>query len=202
MKLRITAMALVLLIPALAVSATEEDVVDFSDQITPTCELIGLVGLPPEGWFNVPIERPMEGFQGCQMMRTGEQDELLGILRLSSRIFPADTPEEEWYSQLVGLEVAWLEEMGITLGEPMWRREDVPMTGTGWEPGKAIGLEATIEGNDIPQEVHLLTFGGSTTKYLITLSTPAKEVEKGIYYERNTSDMGVLMRTLQFPKND
>jgi hypothetical protein len=180
----------------------EKDYVDFSDRITPTCELIGLVGIPPEGWFNVPIDSVGENLQGCQMMRTDEQEELVGILRLLSRDFPENTPEETWFTELLGLEVTWLEEMGITLGEPLWRRDDVPMTGTGWEKAKAIGLSASGENSDITQEVHFLAFGGPTTKYLFSLATPAQAVDEGVYYKRNTDDFGVLIRTLQFPTAD
>ena len=189
------------LITALAVAADEE-YVDFSDRITPTCELIGLVGVPPEGWFNVPIQTEAKDIRGCQMMRTNDQEELVGILRLLSKVFPANTPEETWFSDLVGLEVTSLGEMGITLGEPLWRKDDVPMTGMDWENGKAIGLEAVIEGNEAPQEVHLLAFGGPTTKYLISLSTPNKGVDDNTHYTRNTGDFAILIRTMQFPEGE
>lgn len=182
--------------------AAEEDYVDFSDRTTPMCELIGLVGLPPTGWFNVPIETEREDIVGCQMMRTNDRDELVGILRLISRVFAAESPEETWLPELLGGEVAWLEEMGITLGETLWRRDDVPMTGTDWEQAKAFGLAASAEDNDTPQEVHFLTFGGATTKYLIDLVTPAQAVDEGLYYGRNTEDFGVLIRTLQFPDSE
>lgn len=187
---------------AIPAFAAEEDYVDFTDRITPTCDLIGLVGVPPEGWFNVPIDSSREDVAGCQMMRTSDEEELIGILRVLSHIFPADTLEEIWFSELIGLEVTSLGEMGITLGEPLWRKEDVPMTGTGWDPGKAIGLEASIAANDIPQEVHFLAFGGPTTKYLISLSTPAKGVDDGVMYKRNTADFGILIRTFQFPEDE
>lgn len=205
-KLRIAASTLLVLtcLVARAITAqdgaTEEDVVDFTEQITPTCELIGLVGLPPADWFNVPIQSEREDFVGCQMMRVGEQQELLGILRLLSRNVPADTPEETWISEIIGMEIAWLAQMGYTVGEPLWSKDDVAMAGTDWGQGKAVGLAATIEGNDTPQEVHLLAFGSPTTKYLITLATPAQEVESGVFYKRNTTDFGTLIRTLQFPE--
>jgi hypothetical protein len=182
--------------------AAEQDVVDFTKQITPTCELIGLIGLPPEGWFNVPIQSDRESLAGCQMMRTGEQDELLGILRLLSKVVPAETPEDEWLPDFLGLEVAWLGQMGYAVGEPLWKRDDVPMAGTDWGSGKAIGLSATIEGNTTPQEIHFLTFGSPTTKYLITLATPAESVEDGVFYKRNTADFGTLIRTLQWPDKE
>ena len=188
-------------VTSLAVAA-DEDYVDFSDRITPTCELIGLVGVPPEGWFNVPIQSEATDISGCQMMRTNDQEELVGILRLLSKVFPVDTPEETWFSELVGIEVTSLGEMGITLGEPLWRKDDVPMTGMDWENGKAIGLEATIEGNDAPQEVHFLAFGGPTTKYLISLSTPNKAFDDSTHYRRNTGDFAVLIRTMQFPEDE
>lgn len=182
--------------------AADEDYVDFTDRITPECELIGLIGIPPEGWFNVPIQTEATDIRGCQMMRTNDQEELVGILRLLSKVFPADTPEETWFTDLVGMEVTSLGEMGITLGEPLWSKDDVPMTGMDWDDGKAIGLEARIEGNDAPQEVHFLAFGGPTTKYLISLWTPNKAVDDSAHYTRNTGDFAVLIRTMQFPDGE
>lgn len=183
-------------VTAVAPAAAQEGAVDLSDQITLTCELIGLVALPPPGWFNVPIESPLETLVGCQMMRTSDSEELVGIMRLLSTEVPVDTPQETWFAELMGLEIAWLEEMGITLGATLWRRDDFPVAGPGFGPGRAIGLEAIIEGNDVPQEVHFLGFGGPTTKYLLTLSTPSRAVEDGVHYQRNTADFGVLLRTL------
>ena len=185
-----------------AAAQEESDYVDFSDRITPTCELIGLVGLPPEGWFNVPIEDTGEDLAGCQMMRTNESEELVGILRLLSRVFPEGTPEETWFTEMLGVEVVWLGEMGITLGEPLWRKDDVNMAGTDWGQAKAIGLAAATNGSDTPQEVHFLAFGGPTNKYLFTLATPAETVDEGLYYKRNTADFGILIRTLQFPASE
>lgn len=193
----------VFMLAASPAAVAEEDVVDFSDQITPTCELIGLIGRPPDGWFNVPIELPAADIAGCQMMRAGENDELLGLLRLLSVVVPEGTPKEKWLSGLLDLEAQWLEEMGITLGEPLFRRDDVPIAGLGdFENGTGLGLSATIEGNDTPQEVHFLGFNSPTIQYLLTLSTPARDVEEGVYYKRNTDDFGVLIRSFQLPGSD
>jgi hypothetical protein len=180
-------------------AARAEETVDFSDQITPTCELIGLVGQPPAGWFNVPIESPGPNLLGCQMMRAGENEELVGIMRLLSLVVPDGTPEEEWFPAILELEVTWLGEMGITLGETLFARENVPSRGPGFAPGQAIGLAATIEGISTPQEVHFLGFGGPRAKYLLTLATPGREVDGGAHYQRNIGDFGVLLRTFQLP---
>ncbi len=188
---------------AIPATAADEEHVDFSDQLTSSCELIGLTGYPPEGWFNVPMEIPAPDLAGCQMMRTGDDDELLGILRLLSVVVPEGTPEDKWLSGLLDLEAQWLEEMGITLGEPLFKRDDVPIAGLGdFKNGTGLGIEATIEGNETPQEVHFLGFNSPTIQYLLTLSTPARDVEEGIDYKRNTDDFGVLIRTFQLPKSD
>jgi hypothetical protein len=181
---------------------SRDEVIDFSDRMTPTCELIGLVGLPPEGWFNVPIEAPQDDLAGCQMMRTDENEELVGMIRLLSREVPEGTPEETWMPELIGLEAAWLEEMGVVLGDPIWRKEEVAVAGEGFEAGKAIGLAATIEGSEYPQEVHLLAFGTPTIKYLVSLCTPDSTVDAGVHLERNTADMGTVIRTFQYPASD
>ena len=89
-------------------------------------------------------------------------------------------------------------------GSRRWgSRDDVPISGLGdFKNGTGLGLEATIEGNDTPQEVHFLGFNSPTIQYLLTLSTPARDVEEGVYYKRNTDDFGVLIRTFQLPKSD
>ena len=189
------------LVAVSVMASEEEEVVDFSDQMTPTCELIGLIGYPPDGWFNVPIEIPAPDLAGCQMMRAGESDELLGIMRLLSVVVPEGTTEDKWLAGILDMEANWLQEMGITLGDPLFRRDDVPISGLGdFENGTGLGLAATIEGNDIPQEVHFLGFNSPSVQYLLTLSTPARAVEDGVYYQRNTDDFGVLIRTFQLPE--
>ena len=188
---------------ALPATASEEEHADFSDQMTPSCELIGLTGYPPEGWFTVPMKIPAPDLAGCQMMRTGDDDELLGILRLISVVVPEGTLEDKWLAGLLDLESQWLEEMGITLGEALFKRDDVPISGLGdFKNGTGLGLEATIESNDTPQEVHFLGFNSPTIQYLLTLSTPARDVAEGVYYKRNTDDFGVLIQTFQLPKSD
>ncbi len=179
------------------VAQEDEEFLDFSDQMTPICELLGLEVKPPPGWFNVPIEEDRDDFAGCQMMLTGEQEELVGMMRLMSLRFPADTPEETWFPAILDMEISWLAEMGITLEEMLFSRNDVPIAGDGFAPGKGVGLRASIEGNDIPQEVHFLGFGKPDEKYLLSLSTPGRDVEEGVYYQRNTADFGVLLRSFQ-----
>ena len=115
---------------------------------------------------------------------------------------PEGTPEEQWFPALLDLEIGRLGEMGISLGETLFTRDGVPITGSGFDPGKAVGLAATIEGNSTPQEVHFLGFGGPSAKYLLTLSTPGREVDAGVYYQRNTADFGVLLQTFQLPAAD
>jgi hypothetical protein len=177
----------------------DEDVIDFSDKITPVCEVVGLSVEPPPGWFNVPIESADEAVSGCQMMRTGEQDELLGILRLLSVHLPE--PDEEdlppWYDMLLALENQMIANMGYVVGEVLWSRPDVPISGSGFENARAVGLASSIEGSDVPQEAHFLVFENGSQKFIITLLTPAKSVAEGVYYQRNTDDFGILIRSLR-----
>lgn len=177
----------------------QQQEVDLGELATATCELIGLVATPPQGWINVPIDVPVDELAGCQMMLINDKDELVSMIRILSRQIAADTTEESWFSELLGLEVGQLEEMGVVLGEPMWKRDDVPVTGPGFGTGRAAGFAASIEGNPIPQEVHFVAFGKPTLKYLVTLITPGRTVEDGLYYDSNTADFGSLIQTLQFP---
>lgn len=174
----------------------DEEILDFSDSMTDTCEVVGLTAKPPPGWFTVPIESGDDALTGCQMMRTGHQDELLGILRVVSVYLPQTEDAPPWFAVMVALEQQIIGEMGYVLGEVMWSRESVPISGEGFENARAVGLAATIEGNDIPQEVHFLLFESGTQKFVITLLSPGRDVGEGVDYKRNTDDFGFLIRTL------
>ena len=176
--------------------AEDEDIVDFSEHITPVCEIVGLRAVPPNGWFNVPIDSEDDAVSGCQMMRAGEEQELVGILRLLSARLPEDEDAPPWFAVLIAMEQQVISEMGYTLGEVLWARPEVPISGDGFGNARAVGLAATIEGNDAPQEAHFLVFDRAADKFIITLLTPAKTVDEGVYYKRNTDDFGILIRSL------
>lgn len=196
------------LLPALALlanaSMAEDEVIDLSERTTPTCELIGLVARPPEGWFSVPMEDTPPGLAGCQMMRTGENEELVGIIRLSSGDTGGRAPGEESHNRQIAIEIEILKAMGIRLhvAEPLWSRHDVPISDlrdAGFsETGQAIGLAAEIEGSGLPQEVHFLTFHGPATQYALVLITPPRETEPEIY-RRNIDDFARVIQTLDVP---
>lgn len=203
MNIRVPAAAILLVLyPAWSDATASEngDTLDFTDKITPVCEIAGLNARPPAGWFNVPIESGDEAVRGCQMMRAREGDEaLVGIARVLSVQFPNASKDPPWWATLITLETSNIERMGISLGKVLWSREDVPIQGQGFSNARAIGLESRIEGNDTPQEAHFLVFEKGPTKYIVTLLTPAKEVEDGVYYKRNASDFGVLIRSFTLP---
>lgn len=195
MKHRFAALALALLLAANTSAEEEEDIVDFSDMMTPVCEVHGLSARPPGGWINVPIESDSEAVRGCQMMRIREEGRaLVGILRLLSVRLPEPPDDAPWWAMMIGLETGNIAVMGYTLGEVLWSRENVPIQGDGFSGARAVGMASRIEGNDIPQETHFLVFERDDTKYIVTLLTAAREVEKGVYYDRNTADFGVLIR--------
>jgi len=177
-------------------AASEDDYVDFSDQATSFCEIKGLVATPPEDWFNVPIETGSAKIRGCQMMHKGDQDELIGIMRLLSFEIPENQETPNWSETLVGFERIAIAEMGYSMGQTIWVRESVPISAEDLYNAQAIGFSASIEGNDIPQEAHFLMFEGQALRYSVTLLTPAKSVDKGIYYKTNTQDFGELISTL------
>ncbi len=143
--------------------AANDDVVDFSDQITPVCEVRGLLARPPAGWFNVPIESGEAQVAGCQMMLARESDD--------------------------------------ALGEVLWTRDSVPIQGQGFANGRAIGFQAQIEGNDTAQEAHFLMFDKADVQYIVTLLTPGRDVEESTFYQRNTADLGKLIRGFTVPRD-
>ena len=181
--------------------AQEGEIVDFTDQMTPVCELANLKAVPPERWINVPIETGEEKLQGCQMMLIIDQA-LIGVLRLLSFDLsnpPPDMPR--WEEHVIGIEAVLIHEMGYRLNEPIWRKNDVSITGQGFTNATAIGFSAKIEGNALPQEAHFLVFESPTHKYLIDLLTPAKSVDQGIHYTKNTQAMAAVMGTLRHTKD-
>lgn len=170
---------------------------------SPPCELLGLVGYPPAGWTNDPMSFSDPGLAGCEMTRASSENEILGFLRLLSIVVPEGTPKEKWLSGPLDLEVAWLEEGGMTFGEPLFRRDNVPISGLGeFENGTGLGIGAMMAGSEGPREVHFLGFNSPTTQYLVTLVTPARDVDEGALYKRNTDDFGVLIRSFQLPDGD
>lgn len=193
MKLWIT---LFLLLFVSAISALDEPYVDFTDQMTPVCEVVGLVVKPPAGWINVPLDSDDEAIAGCQMMLI-EDEALIGMLRLLSVELKDDV---DAHKVLVGIEAQVLVEMNYLLGERLWARENVPVAGIeGFGGGTALGVALSIPGNANEQEGHFLTFHGPDAHYIITLLTPAKSVDDGIHYAKLSRAMSTVMTTLQLP---
>jgi len=187
-------------LPLSALSQSDE-YVDFTEQMTPICEVEKLTVPPPGGWINVPIETNETTIRGCQMMLIVDEA-LIGILRILSFDLsnpPADMPP--WEHHLIGVESVLIYEMGYRLGDPIWQRQEVPVAGQGFGGAKAIGLSANIEGNDNPQEAHFLVFENATHKYLITLLTPSESVDQGVHYKSNTQGMATVMRTFNSAAN-
>ena len=73
----------------------------------------------------------------------------------------------------------------------------MPIVGDGFRNARAIGLSARIEGNETPQEAHFLVFENDSRKFVISLLTPAEDVDEGAHYERNVSDFGTLIRSFK-----
>ena len=182
---------------AVAGVALAQERVDFGDRMTPRCEMAGLISVPPPGWINVPLENPPPGHLGCMMMRTNENEELVGFLRIRSLSAPALDAKAEPFDALLASEVLSVGEMGFAVDEtPLWVRKNVPVKGEGFRDARGVGLAARIEGNPTPQEVHLLVFRSDRAEYVVTLMTPAKSFDAKLY-DRNVTDFGTLIRTLQ-----
>lgn len=189
--------ALAITIPTAAQEEKSSARTDYSDLATPTCELEALTAYPPDGWVNVPIQNPPAGHFGCQMMFTNADGSMVGIIRVRAVASPAVEFTEEGFDSFIRRELGVINQMGFTLVEdPLWIREEVPVRGEGFFGGRAGGYAATYRGNDVPQEVHILLFGGSEAKYLLVLLTAAKSAGDGVY-ERNVADFGKLITTLQ-----
>lgn len=169
---------------------------ELRDLATATCEVPGLSVVPPQPWYSVPIDSEEPGVAGCQMIWE-EGDQYMGIIRLVSFDL-RDRPLEgvKWENVLLAFESHVMEEMNFRLGEEIWRRDSVPISGEGFTNAKALGLEAGLEGVDHANEAHFVLFESATRKYVISLLTPSQEASPEIY-QSNTGAMGAVMRTLQ-----
>lgn len=179
----------------------EDDILDFAGDTVPVCEVIDLLASPPEDWFAVPMEGLPSGLAGCQMMRTGPDEELVGILRVSGHRLREGEPGDQSRQRQLQFEVEVLGAMGIVLDieQPLFSRDNVPLGGsraTGFsEAAQAIGFRALVLETEAPQEVHMLSFHGPDSQYALVLITPPRFVDQDIH-QRNTADFARLLGSL------
>jgi hypothetical protein len=177
-----------------SIAARDDAYLDFTDQMTPVCSVVGLTVEPPTGWINVPIDSQDNTIAGCQMMLI-ESEALIGIMRLLSVQVPDDI---DAHKMLVGIEAQAIVGMNYELGERLWHSENVPVSGLeGFGDGNALGVSLSIPGNANAQEGHFLTFHGPEAHYILTLLTPAESVDDGSHYEKLTRAMSTVMTTLK-----
>jgi len=183
------------LLPAL--SGISQEAEDLKELATAVCELPGLTVSPPQPWYSVPIDSDDRAIAGCQMLWE-QGDQYMGIIRLVSfDLRQRPEQEQDWERTALGFEAVVMEQMNFTLGELVWKRDSVPVSGAGFnENGRAAGFELRLAGVEHPNEAHFLFFENATHKFVISLITPAEAASPDIY-RANTQAMGTLMRTLQ-----
>ena len=163
---------------------------------TDTCLTPGLSVAPPSPWYSVPIESGKPGIFGCQMIWEAG-DQYMGIMRLVSFDAAQYPPSDiKWENLAIAFEVSVMEQMNFKIGELIWKRDTVPVSGEGFANAKAIGLQAHLEGVEQPNEVHFLLFEGVAHKYVISMLTPSESTNPDVY-RKNTQAMGAVMQTLQ-----
>lgn len=185
-------LALVLVVPVQPIRAEE----DLKPLATASCEVPGLAVVPPAPWYSVPIDSAEAIVEGCQMLWE-EGDQYMGIMRLVSFDL-REQPEAagNWENFAIGFEAMVMEEMNFKLGQELWRRDTVPVTGEGFGNGKAIGFQARLEGVEHANEAHFMLFQSTTHTYIISMLTPSQAASPEVY-EANTRAMGQVMQTLQ-----
>ncbi len=181
-------------LPAPVWSAPQEE--DLRDLATASCELPGLYVAPPSPWYSVPIDSEEDIVEGCQMLWE-EGDQYMGIMRLVAFDL-SERPEQaaEWERFAIGFEAMILERMNFTLGDVLWKRDSVPVSGEGFGNARAVGFEARLGGVTHQNEAHFLLFESATRKYVISIITPSESASPDIY-RANTRAMGTVMQTLQ-----
>lgn len=163
---------------------------------TPRCELPGLAIAPPSPWYSVPIESGEQGVEGCQMIWE-EGDQYMGIMRLVAFDL-LDRPEQlaDWENFIIAFESMIMARMGITVGEPVWKKGTVPINGDAFFNGRAIALKATLQGVSHQNEVHIILFESATHKYGISMLTPSK-ADSAEVYAANTGAMAAVTQSIQ-----
>lgn len=160
------------------------------------CILPGLAVTAPTPWSSMPIDSDDPIVAGCQMVLENETS-YLGIMRVVSFDLGLE-PEgaERWENVAVTFESLVLERMNFKLGEPLWRKDPLPIDNEAFSNGKAIGLELSLEGVDRQNEAHFVLFEGDTHKYIVSLLTPA-EASDSRTYSINTQAMVALLGSLR-----
>ena len=187
-------LSLAVLAAVLTFAATAEP--DLCDLATASCEVPGLSVVPPKPWYSVPIESEEPGIEGCQMLWE-EGDQYMGIMRLVSFDFRERELEGvKWENAVLAFESMVMSEMNFTLGEQLWKRESIPISGEGFANAKAIGLAAGLDGVSHANEAHFVLFENATYKYVMSLITPSRAASPEVY-QSNTGAIGAVMQTLQ-----
>ena len=183
-----------LALPVQSADAGEDE--NLRELATATCELPGLLVKPPSPWYSVPIDSEDVIVEGCQMLWE-QGDQYMGIMRLVSFDL-RERPEEsaKWADYAIAFEAMVMEQMNFKLGDVLWKRDVVPITGEGFANARAIGMAAKLGGVAHANEAHFLLFESETHKYVISMLTPSESASPDIY-QANTGAMGVVMRSLQ-----
>lgn len=191
---KLTCFTLAALLAAVPCTAAEDD--GLQALATASCEMPGLAVAPPQPWYSVPIESGDPVVEGCQLIwEEGEQ--YMGIMRLVSfDLREKGTGGEKWENLVIAFESMVMDSMGFKLGKPIWKRDPVAVAGEGFGNGKAIALEASLEGVAHANEAHFLLFDSASHKYVISLITPTEAASPDIY-RANTKAMGQVLQTLQ-----
>ncbi|MDD7971075.1 hypothetical protein [Roseinatronobacter alkalisoli] len=180
--------------------ATAADEMDLSDISTPGCAVSGLAVSPPAPWLNAQISGLPEQMSGCQMMRTDDDEHLVGIIRILSVQTGPGMSADEARERVIAFESLIWRDIGFEVTDRLWLREDVPVHDRhdeGFSSGSAVGLAAVIQGTQLPQEIHVLFFSRlpDNTHYVISLLTPSGPDATEIY-AHNLEDYSRILNSL------
>jgi len=155
--------------PALALNA----------QPPPRC-VAGELALPQaRPWAVTRLDTVPKGRSGCIGLRHVSADQISGVVIVRGTPRGTSAVADAPHPRLMLEAMAQLEGMNIRIGEPKWRREDVPFSGAGMEGfgrGTMFGFDGTAIDGDDKSDVILFFFDGPRHHYDVSLVGQAESV--------------------------
>jgi hypothetical protein len=136
----------------------------------------GELALPADTtWTTKRIEDLPEGREGCRSLRVLPTEEVVG--RIVFRATPKGTPEiaDAPHPRLMLETIERLAAANVRIGEPKWRKLDVPFSGLpGFGDGTMFGFDGEALDGAAKWDVVFLVFDGPAFHYDVSLLSPAE----------------------------
>jgi hypothetical protein len=136
----------------------------------PRC-VAGELALPiDKPWVTQPLDDLAEGRQGCLSLRLVSPKEIAGVMLFRATPRAATRDEKVPHARVMFDAIARLETMNVRIGEPKWRKQDVPFSGLpGFGQATMFGFDGRAIEGDERSDVLMLIFDGPEFHYDVSL---------------------------------